>query len=213
MHGICLSSGTWFCKQFTLRDPGEITRRKKETSGGIDKSASRMYGMSRTGGPVPEKQEDMMKRSLGIVAAIGLSAGSLLAGDMEKACAFLKDAGYYFIATDDGGQPRVRPFGTALIYNGKLYLQTARKKNVYKQIVKNPKVELCAYKPKEGCWLRLTGSLVEDPSVEAEKAMLDAYPSLKKLYQAGDGNNVVLYFKSATGTINSFGAPQVDLKF
>ncbi len=156
-----------------------------------------------------------MKRchGLGIVAATVLSAGALIAGDMETARDFLKEAGYYFIATDDGGQPRVRPFGTVLIYKGRLYIQTGKKKNVAKQIIRNPKVELCAYKPAEHRWLRLSGTLVEDPSPEAQQAMLEAYPSLKTRYQAGDGNHAVFYFENAEGTIDSFAVPKVKLKF
>lgn len=124
--------------------------------------------------------------------------------NIEKVCSFLKAAKVYYIATlDQENQPRVRPFGTVNIYNGKLYIQTGRKKNVAKQILANPKVELCAFNGKQ--WLRLSGTLTEDPSIDAQKSMLAAYPSLGKMYQPGDGNNMVLYFKDATATIQAFG--------
>ncbi len=127
---------------------------------------------------------------------------------MERAAEFLKDAGTYYLATTDGDQPRVRPFGTAHIFEGKLYIQTGKVKDVSKQIHANPKVEVCAFKG--GKWLRVAGELVEDDRIEARQSMLDAYPSLQKMYQADDGNTEVFYFKNATATFSSFTAePEV----
>lgn len=122
--------------------------------------------------------------------------------ELERAEKFLKDAGAYYLATVDGDQPRVRPFGTAHIFEGRLYIQTGKKKDVAKQIAANPKVEICAFK--NGEWIRLAGTLVEDPRIEAQVSMLDDYPDLKKMYAAGDGNNVVFYLKDATATYCSF---------
>ena len=93
---------------------------------------------------------------------------------MEKVYEFLKSVGTYYLATVEGDQPRVRPFGTVNLYDGKLYIQTGRKKDVARQIAANPKVELCAFK--DGVWLRLSGTLVADERVEAKKSMLDNYP-------------------------------------
>ena len=124
---------------------------------------------------------------------------------MQRVEKFLNEAGTYYLATVEGDQPRVRPFGTAHIYEGKLYIQTGRAKAVSKQIAANPKVELCAFK--DGTWLRVSGELAEDDRVEAKQAMLDAYPSLKKMYSAEDANTQVLYFKSAVATFSSFTAP------
>lgn len=84
---------------------------------------------------------------------------------MEKVCRFLKDTGTYYLATSDGEQPRVRPFGTIHIFDGKLYIQTGRAKDVSKQLAANPKFELCAFKAETGEWLRLSGELVEDNRV------------------------------------------------
>ena len=131
--------------------------------------------------------------------------------NMETVCAFIKEAGYYFIATVDGDQPRVRPFGTVLIFEGKLYIQTGRKKNVAKQILANGKVELCSFNGKE--WLRLSGMLVEDPRIEAQMSMLNAYPGLKKMYLPGDGNTLVLYFRDAEATFSSFAKPAETIRF
>ncbi len=121
---------------------------------------------------------------------------------MERVEKFLKDAGTYYLATVDGDQPRVRPFGTAHIFEGKLYIQTGKAKEVSKQIHKNPKAEVCAFM--NGEWLRVTGELVEDDRNEARQSMLDAYPSLQDMYKADDGNTEVFYFKNATATFSSF---------
>ena len=130
---------------------------------------------------------------------------------MEKVCQFLKDAGTYYLATVEGDQPRVRPFGTAHIFEGKLYIQTGKSKDVSKQIAANPKVEICAFM--NGEWLRVAGELVEDDRVEAKASMLDAYPGLKKMYDANDPNTEVLYFKNATATFSSFTKEPEVVKF
>ena len=114
---------------------------------------------------------------------------------MEKVCAFLKEAGAYYLATVDGDQPRVRPFGTIHIYEGKLYIQTGRGKDVAKQLAANPKAEICAFK--DGVWLRVAGELVDDNRVEPKKSMLEAYPELRAMYDPEDNNTEVLYFKNA----------------
>ncbi|MBQ6196591.1 MAG: pyridoxamine 5'-phosphate oxidase family protein [Lachnospiraceae bacterium] len=127
---------------------------------------------------------------------------------MEKVCQFLDEAGTYYLATAEGDQPRVRPFGTALLYRGRLYIQTGKVKSVSKQIAANPKVELCAFK--DGRWLRLAGELVNDDDRAAKAAMLDKMPSLKAMYSADDDNTQVLYFRNAVATFSSFTeAPEV----
>lgn len=130
---------------------------------------------------------------------------------MEKVCEFLKAAGTYYLATVEGDQPRVRPFGTANIFEGKLYIQTGKAKPVSKQLAANPKAEVCAFK--NGVWLRVAGELVEDDRVEARKAMLDAYPNLRTMYNENDGNTQVLYFKNATATFSSFTADPEVVEF
>ena len=130
---------------------------------------------------------------------------------MEKVAGFLKEAGTYYLATVDGDQPRVRPFGTVNIFEGKLYIQTGKVKDVSKQIHKNPKVELCAFK--DGDWLRVAGTLVEDDRIEARQSMLDAYPSLQAMYKADDGNTEVFYIQDATATFSSFTKAPETVKF
>lgn len=122
--------------------------------------------------------------------------------DLERVCTYLKEAGTYYLATMDGNQPRVRPFGTIHLFEGKLYIQTGKTKAVSKQILVNPKVEICAMK--DNTWLRLAGELVEDDRFEAKESMLDAYPNLKSMYAADDDNTQVFYFKNATATFASF---------
>ena len=126
---------------------------------------------------------------------------------MERVCQFLKDAGVYYLATVEGDQPRVRPFGTAHIFEGKLYIQTGRIKPTSRQILANPKVEISAFH--QGTWIRIAGELVEDDRVEARKSMLDAYPNLRGMYSETDGNTQVFYFQNAVATFSSFaGAPE-----
>lgn len=125
---------------------------------------------------------------------------------MERVCKFLKEAGVYYLATVEGDQPRVRPFGTAHIFDGKLYIQTGKVKPVSKQIAENPKVEISAFK--DGVWLRLAGELVEDDCIEAKKSMLDDYANLRAMYDENDDNTQVLYFKNAVATFSSFTAPE-----
>ena len=121
---------------------------------------------------------------------------------MDKVLKFLKDAETYYLATVEGDQPRVRPFGTVHVFEGKLYIQTGKVKDVSKQLHQNPKAEICAFK--NGEWLRVSGKLIEDNRNEARQSMLDAYPSLQKLYKADDGNTEVFYFENATAIFSSF---------
>ena len=130
---------------------------------------------------------------------------------MQQVNDFLKDCGTYYIATVEGDQPRVRPFGTINIFEGKLYIQTGHVKNVAKQIAANPKVELCAFNGQQ--WIRLSGTLVDDGRTEAKKAMLDAYPSLRSTYDENDPNTAVFYFKDATARICSFTEPDIVINF
>lgn len=132
---------------------------------------------------------------------------------MQQVYDFLKNAGTYYLATVEGDQPRVRPFGTINVFEGKLYIQTGKAKEVSKQIQANSKVEICAFDGATGKWIRVAGKLVRDDRVEAKANMLDAYPNLKAMYSAEDDNTEVLYFEDAVATISSFtGAPEV-IKF
>ena len=95
---------------------------------------------------------------------------------MERVVKFLKDAGVYYLATVEGDQPRVRPFGTAHVFEGKLYIQTGKVKDVSRQLLANPKAEICAFL--NGEWIRIAGELIEDDRIEARQSLLDAYPGL-----------------------------------
>ena len=107
---------------------------------------------------------------------------------MEEVKNFIKEAGTYFLATVDGDEPKVRPFGTIEIFEGKLYIQTGKSKNVSKQIQKNGKVQLCAMNKTCNKWLRLSGTLVRDDRREPKVHMLEAYPELKRMYSPDDEN-------------------------
>ncbi len=130
---------------------------------------------------------------------------------MHEVLEFLKNAGTYYLATVEGDQPRVRPFGTIHEFEGKLYIQTGKSKPCSKQMAVNPKVEICAFAG--GQWVRIAATAVDDDRVEAKASMLDAYPNLKDRYSADDPNTQVLYLKDATATFSSFTAPDRVVKF
>ena len=130
---------------------------------------------------------------------------------MEEVYDFLKKCGTFYIATEEGEQPRVRPFGVVNIFEDKLYIQTGKVKNVSKQMQVNPNVEICGFV--DGKWIRVAGKVVRDERIEAKASMLEAHPMLKKMYSADDDNTEVLYFKDATATISSFTEEPKVIKF
>ena len=130
---------------------------------------------------------------------------------MKEVLDFLKKCGTYYLATDENGQPHVRPFGTANIFEDRLYIQTGKKKDVAKQIFSNPKAEICAFDG--SMWVRITGELVEDDRVQARKSMLDAYPDLRSMYDENDDNTVVFYFKNAKAVFSSFTSEPKVIEF
>ena len=130
---------------------------------------------------------------------------------MQEVYEFLKACGTYYLATVEGDQPRVRPFGTIDIFEDKLYIQTGKVKDVSKEMQTNPKVEICAFDGQK--WIRVAGEVVRDDRVEPKKHMLDSYPNLQALYRADDDNTEVLYLKNATATISSFTEEPKVIKF
>ncbi len=121
---------------------------------------------------------------------------------MKEVLEFIKSCGVYYLATTEGDQPRVRPFGTAEEFEGKLYIQTGKKKDCYRQLLENPNAEICCFK--DGRWLRLKGKLIPDDRTEAKKDMLDKNPSLRSMYDENDDNTIVLYFEDGEATFYSF---------
>ena len=121
---------------------------------------------------------------------------------LEKVLKFLDEAETYYLATVEGDQPRVRPFGTALMYKNKLYIQTGKIKPVSKQLKVNPKAEICAFK--DGKWVRIAGELIEDETREVKTLMLEKMPMLRHMYNEDDGNMQMLYFAHAHVTFSSF---------
>ena len=121
---------------------------------------------------------------------------------MKEAYEFLRKCGTFFLATEEDGQPRVRPFGALSDFGGKLYIETNNQKKVYQQLVKNGKVELCGMHEEK--WIRLEGVVKEDTRREARVAMLEENPSLKSLATPDNGTMTVFYFESGTATVYSF---------
>lgn len=131
---------------------------------------------------------------------------------MKEVYEFLKKCGTYYLATAEGDQPRVRPFGTVDLFEDKLYIQTGKVKAVAQQMKANPKVEISAM-AQDGRWIRITAEAVLDDNIKAQEHMLDAYPNLKAMYAAGDGNTEVYYLKNAAAQICSFTEAPREIKF
>ena len=157
--------------------------------------------------------------ALSILCMVSISAQANTEADSNQELSvtdvldFLKNSGHYFIATMDGDQPRVRPFGTAAIFEGKLYIQTSKQKRISKQVKENPKVEICAVNKEANKWVRIEATLMNDDRIEAKKYMLEEYPELKAMYSAEDSNTQVFYLKNATATFSSFTGESTVVKF
>ena len=130
---------------------------------------------------------------------------------MQEVLDFLKKVGVYYLATVEDGQPRVRPFGTIHLYDGKLYFLTGRSKSVSRQLHANPRLELCAFS--DGVWLRVEASAAVDDRREAKLSILEAYPELKNSYSPDDGNMEIWYLRNAAATFSSFTEPPKTLRF
>ncbi len=122
---------------------------------------------------------------------------------MKKALEFLQESGTFYLATTEGDQARVRPFGVALEYEGKLYIVTSNTKKCFKQMMENPKVEISSMN-KKGQWIRITGEVANDDRREVKEFALESAPMLKYMYNIDDGIFAVLYFTKGTATISSF---------
>ena len=133
--------------------------------------------------------------------------------NMQEVQAYLKECGAFFIATTDGDQPRVRPFGVSEIINGRLYIMTGKVKDVFKQMAANGKFEICAMKKSGSEWMRLSGTLVNDETLAVKEEFLNRNEGLKMMYKANDGNMAVLYIKDATARFCSFAAPEKKVTF
>lgn len=130
---------------------------------------------------------------------------------MKETLEFLENAGVYYLATSKGNVPYVRPFGTIMLYENKLYIQTGKVKNCYKEMIDNPNIEISAFM--NGKWIRVSAKVVPDDRIEAKKAMLDKYPNLRGMYNENDSNTIVLYLKDVTSTIYSFTEAPLTFKF
>lgn len=148
-----------------------------------------------------------------MIVATTVKSETLDNKNLEEIQAYLSECGAFFIATADGDQPRVRPFGVAEIYNGRLYIMTGKKKNVFKQIAKNGKFEICALKKSGTEWIRISGKLISDDDVKVKEYMLEKNPSLKNMYSPTDDNMAVLYIVDGEASFNSFTEPERKVKF
>lgn len=131
---------------------------------------------------------------------------------MEEVVKYLNENPTMFVATCEGDQPRVRVFAAKAEFEGRLYLCTSNQKDVYRQLIENPKLEICVL-GKDSSWLRIAATAIADDRREARVAMLDQNPGLSRMYSADDGVFAVLYLAEATATISSFAAPPKVIRF
>ena len=130
---------------------------------------------------------------------------------MKKAYEFLKSCGVFYLATVEGDQPRVRPFGAVAVYEDKLYLITGNGKKVFAQLTENPRLEISGMAGDK--WIRLSATAVRDDRVEAKAAMLEQNPDLRAMYSENDGVMEVLYLKDARAAVCSFTAAPEEWEF
>lgn len=131
---------------------------------------------------------------------------------MKEVLEFLKSCGTFYLATNEGDQPRVRPFGAVCEFEGKLYIVTNNQKKVYAQMLNNPKVEICGMS--NDTWLRVEGKAVHDDRRQARQAMMDANTAtLSSMYKVDDHLMEVLYLKDVTATFYSFTSEPKTIKF
>ena len=133
--------------------------------------------------------------------------------NMQEVQSYLKECGAFFIATADGDQPRVRPFGVSEIIDGRLYIMTGKVKRTFKQLAKNGKFEICAMKKSGTEWMRLSGTLVNDETLSVKEEFLNRNEGLKSMYKADDDNMAVLYITNGTACFSSFGKPDRMINF
>ena len=155
----------------------------------------------------------MTMSSFGSAKADNTISQEMKEKNMQEVQAFLKDCGAFFIATVDGNQPRVRPFGVSEIIDGRLYIMTDKVKDVFKQMVKNGKFEICALKKSGSEWMRISGTLINDETLSVKEEFLKRNPGLKSMYKADDGNMAVLYITNGTARFSSFSAPERTVNF
>ena len=155
----------------------------------------------------------MTMSSFGSAKADNTISQEMKEKNMQEVQAFLKDCGAFFIATVDGDQPRVRPFGVSEIIDGRLYIMTGKVKDVFKQMTKNGKFEICALKKSGSEWMRISGTLINDETLSVKEEFLKRNPGLKSMYKADDGNMAVLYITNGTARFSSFSAPERTVNF
>lgn len=130
---------------------------------------------------------------------------------MNRIVEELKKVKVFYVATVDEDEPRVRPFGAVGEFEGNAYICTGRKKDVYKQLLNNPNVELCGMYD-GGTWLRVSAVAEKDDRIEAEQAVLDDPTGPSQLYKAGDGNFVVFKLTNIKAFKYSFTSAPEEIK-
>lgn len=123
----------------------------------------------------------------------------------------LKETGVFYVATLEGDQPRVRPFGGVIDYNGKAYFCTNNTKACFRQLLANPKAEICGMKP-DGSWVRVSGRLIREDNDAIRAAFLEAAPGLRNRYSVGDGLFEVFRLEDAAAYLYTMAADPIEIK-
>ena len=129
---------------------------------------------------------------------------------INKVFEFLQSAGTFYLATVEGDQPRVRPYGAMMLYEDKIYIMAFGLTNATRQIAANPKAEICAFK---GMTLRIECKLVEDNRPETQKALIEKMPVLKPALGENGENGIMYYLADATATFFKMMEPIETVKF
>jgi len=131
---------------------------------------------------------------------------------LTKIYDFLHEAKRFFVATVDKDKPRVRPFGSYMIYDGKLYFSTADTKPFWRQIIENPNIEICACDG-EGGWLRIEAKANPDRRKVVKEAMLRQNPRLQQIYEAHGKHVALFYITNATAAFENLKGEKEVFKF
>jgi len=130
---------------------------------------------------------------------------------MEEVLKFLQNAKTFYLASVEKDQPRVRPMGFVMIYDGKLCFSTNNKKEMFKQMKANPKIEICASTP-DGKWLRISGSVAFNSGRAVKEKALEIMPVLKNMYSADDSIFEIFHFENANAVFSDMQGGKKEVK-
>ena len=129
---------------------------------------------------------------------------------LQKTLNFLQKCGTFYVATTDGNQPRVRPFGLVIEHENKLWFGTANTKEVYRQLMANPRIEISATSPTME-WVRLSGQAVFESNAEVKRKAFELLPMLANIYQGSEDPVFEVFYLAEAEAVfqgmGNYGAP------